>query len=771
MSFLDKYPYTDFHELNLDWFLEQFKTVTDEWAEMKEDFHTLEETVQQFTSFVTNYFNNLDVQQEINNKLDQMVEDGTMTELLTPIFNNYKAEIDAEVNEQGRKISVLEGRMDEFASLTEGSTTGDAELMDIRVGADGYIYPTAGDAVRGQVDSLNSDINTGETELEKSITWIDAYVSTAGNVVSSALSKSGIFTLNKGETVYVGTRNPNICIIGETDSTSINVGDSITVIQRTSGTDQFESYSYTAPSTKNIVVCVLKSNYTLKIKKKTQTQLLLDNVSKRLDLVDTGTITNNTQNAKYVYFNDLDIQSGEKFIVNINLVSGSSSDILLYANNVEDNPFATFTYGETKEFSLDVDLTRIIGYARSFVTGSVISGTVRTLSDLEKIDEQMETLDERMDALEDGFPVLPEYADAMVESINETLEELQNSESVSIAFITDIHVAGGTLADKTQYAMNVSKDALNKINAFNPIDLCMINGDYLYNGVEQTKEASIECYKGLDGSFNKINPVQWRAKGNHDDNDIAGTTTEALTDEEVYQLFLKYEDINSFVMDYGHLEKAYGYFDIPNKKIRCIMINTVDVPYIVNEDDEILYTQQHTKGISNRQLNFVADALKISDDGWGVVFFSHHALQNNEVINPTASSDAYLTPEHGGTPLMGVINAFMNKTSYTYTSSVTNWEYDVDVDYTENGSDEVIGMFCGHTHRDEITTVNGYVLATTTAASFVYTGYNSEGQAYSRTARTATETSWDIITIDRNAKKVYMTRYGAGVDREQSYGS
>ena len=60
------------------------------------------------------------------------------------------------LNTQGQQISVLESRMDTFASLTEGSTTGDAELQDIRVAADGTVYPTAGDAVRGQVSQLTA---------------------------------------------------------------------------------------------------------------------------------------------------------------------------------------------------------------------------------------------------------------------------------------------------------------------------------------------------------------------------------------------------------------------------------------------------------------------------------------------------------------------------------------------------------------------------------------------------------------------------------------
>ena len=53
-------------------------------------------------------------------------------------------------------IAVLDGRVDEITTLPEGSTTGDAELADIRVGADGTVYENAGAAVRGQVSGLKS---------------------------------------------------------------------------------------------------------------------------------------------------------------------------------------------------------------------------------------------------------------------------------------------------------------------------------------------------------------------------------------------------------------------------------------------------------------------------------------------------------------------------------------------------------------------------------------------------------------------------------------
>ena len=43
---------------------------------------------EQLRSYVDNYFTNLDVQEEINNKLDQMVTDGTLPEIVASYLNS-----------------------------------------------------------------------------------------------------------------------------------------------------------------------------------------------------------------------------------------------------------------------------------------------------------------------------------------------------------------------------------------------------------------------------------------------------------------------------------------------------------------------------------------------------------------------------------------------------------------------------------------------------------------------------------------------------------
>ena len=64
----------------------------------------------------------------------------------------------SNIQELSTESTVLSARMDEFTKLEEGSTTGDAELADGRVGADGKTYDNIGGAIRGQVTDLKSDI-------------------------------------------------------------------------------------------------------------------------------------------------------------------------------------------------------------------------------------------------------------------------------------------------------------------------------------------------------------------------------------------------------------------------------------------------------------------------------------------------------------------------------------------------------------------------------------------------------------------------------------
>lgn len=133
--------------------------------------------VNELTTFVNDYFTNLDVQEEINNKLDAMVDNGQLDEVISHYVDPYiaaqnanieafKTTVNSHLAGQDSDINVLEARMDTFASLPTGSlsTDADAELVDIRVGADGTTYSSAGNAVRGQVSDLKTAFQTCVTD-------------------------------------------------------------------------------------------------------------------------------------------------------------------------------------------------------------------------------------------------------------------------------------------------------------------------------------------------------------------------------------------------------------------------------------------------------------------------------------------------------------------------------------------------------------------------------------------------------------------------------
>lgn len=78
--FIPFLPIEGLHDFNLDWFLKKFRELSEEWDETKAAWLALK-------AWVEDYFDNLDVQQEINNKIDEMYENGELGRLLSQLIN------------------------------------------------------------------------------------------------------------------------------------------------------------------------------------------------------------------------------------------------------------------------------------------------------------------------------------------------------------------------------------------------------------------------------------------------------------------------------------------------------------------------------------------------------------------------------------------------------------------------------------------------------------------------------------------------------------
>ena len=89
------FPYTQTGSLNMDWVLWVVKNLLAEWKQTEQDWETQQEAFEAFKTYVNNrlsgfqeWFDNLDVQKEINNKIDDMVNDGEFLSIIQSTVNN-----------------------------------------------------------------------------------------------------------------------------------------------------------------------------------------------------------------------------------------------------------------------------------------------------------------------------------------------------------------------------------------------------------------------------------------------------------------------------------------------------------------------------------------------------------------------------------------------------------------------------------------------------------------------------------------------------------
>lgn len=78
-----KFPYTNFHEMNLTWIIETVKNLVDEWITMQGDFDNLEGKFEELKQYVEDYFIKINIGEEVRKAIDSMKESGELESIIS----------------------------------------------------------------------------------------------------------------------------------------------------------------------------------------------------------------------------------------------------------------------------------------------------------------------------------------------------------------------------------------------------------------------------------------------------------------------------------------------------------------------------------------------------------------------------------------------------------------------------------------------------------------------------------------------------------------
>lgn len=95
----EQFPYSNFHDLNLDWIISEVKKAIEGFKALSAKTDDFETTLNNALEYINNYFENLDVQEEINNKLEEMKKNGELADIIASFLKvpNYYLSVQSMV--------------------------------------------------------------------------------------------------------------------------------------------------------------------------------------------------------------------------------------------------------------------------------------------------------------------------------------------------------------------------------------------------------------------------------------------------------------------------------------------------------------------------------------------------------------------------------------------------------------------------------------------------------------------------------------------------
>ena len=328
------------------------------------------------------------------------------------------------------------------------------------------------------------------------------------------------------------------------------------------------------------------------------------------------------------------------------------------------------------------------------------------------------------------------------------------------AFFSDNHYS---ITNGKGHYVSPTNAIIKDIDTFIGLDAILNGGDNIMYGSKSKVQGLTALFKMFDTiDLDKYVPCV----GNHDFNSVAdgGVTINTdewiITNKELETLFFR--KVETSARPNG---KLYYYRDFEQKKVRIIVLDTMDVPIEFNTNGTIKYDPVSIHGLSQSQLEWLDSALdltgKTDADNWKIVILMHvGAYFTTEGFTQNTNT---LTNRLG---LRAMLSAFVNRSSYSY--SYTDTEHDGIFTMSINGNmanrqGKLVAVLSGHAHADAYVNTDGFnAIQIDTSSCIEVIGRNPSPFTFD-------ETCIDVVTLDDQQSKIVLKRFGYGSDREYPY--
>lgn len=682
----------------------------------------------------------------------------------------FDTQIDKSLNNLNERVDNL------LANVPEGGTTADADLLDIRVGADGTTYTASGVAVREQIATREEHINDLNEKLGiVTPKWTRQRVRSTGETMETTTTLLSPIVNPNGEDVLITFKEPNGNVKlqysrwNKEDSTFVNkIMDYHNETTLLSGkylyrlelmyNDQDTPIAGHEDECKRAITITLPHSSLYAEVEKVES----DEVKTVMCLLDIkpkmgwylGSINNDGEiSPEHTHRILTELKSFPVDILVKLVDSNVRVDLYIFDN---DGVFVSHHYVYEDGFVVPANTPFIV---RSVDTNNDPLGDATPIDDIyaspnyhgvEVINlHQIEILNAYYEDVEE-FAVPDYWMETLqakeMEIKNIVIAATKNNEDVAMFYtVTDPHYPSNTCVSTSLRKYLSERCGVG-------VTVCM--GDLIQDSPEG-HEAGLQLiqsamYYLMNGADRML-----MTQGNHDNNaGIVDSNGQILAERIVYDNEWVHHTTNRLAgltnIEFDDRGKAF-YYDDKLLKIRFISLDSFENKRYDIVDGVLTYYTHGTT--TERQIAWFKDVvLATVPEGYGVVTFSHLGLYN--IITDDGTGN-YVEIPYGQ---MG--------NSALITSAIR--------EYVNNGG-TFIAHFGGHLHHDFLSIKDGLPCVWNLNdgnhwrdASY-FSGYEFVGDAPLKTAGTVTECAFDVVIVNKTTRHVDLIRVGAGSNRQYDY--